>query len=105
MAQQDTDGMISIGGRWWSFPGAQIDGDSWEVEWRSDGRLNLRDGVGKAVEGLEVDDPEALAVVLLPSAAERRAREVRLARLMLVMGDIILAGEGLRLETARDLIR
>jgi hypothetical protein len=28
MAMQDTDGMISIGARWWSFPGAQIDGTS-----------------------------------------------------------------------------
>ena len=26
--------MISISGRWWSFPGAQLDGDSWEGEWR-----------------------------------------------------------------------
>jgi hypothetical protein len=50
-------------------------------------------------------EPEVLAVVPLPSAAERRLREVNLARLMLVMVDIVLAGDPLGLETARDLIR
>jgi hypothetical protein len=48
---------------------------------------------------------EVLAVVPLPSAAERRRREVNLARLMLVMVDIVLAGDPLGLETARDLVR
>jgi hypothetical protein len=51
------------------------------------------------------DNPEILAVVPLPSAAERRLREVNLARLMLVMVDIVLAGDPLGLETARDLGR
>ena len=50
-------------------------------------------------------NPEVLAVVPLPSAAERRLREVNLARLMLVMVDIVLAGDPLGLETARDLGR
>lgn len=49
--------------------------------------------------------PKVLAVVPLPSAAERRLREVSLARLMLVVVDIVLAGDPLGLETARDLIR
>ena len=49
--------------------------------------------------------PEVLEVVPLPSAAERRLREVNLARLMLVMVDNVLAGDPLGLETARDLIR
>ncbi len=46
-----------------------------------------------------------LAVVPLPSAAERRRREVMLARVMLVAIDHIVSGEGLGLETARDLVR
>ena len=49
--------------------------------------------------------PEVLAVVPLPSAAEGRLREINLARLMLVMVDIVLAGGPLGLETARDLVR
>jgi hypothetical protein len=49
------------------------------------------------------DNPEILAVVPLPSAEERRRREVLLARMMLVSIDIVLAGESLGLETARDL--
>ena len=51
------------------------------------------------------DNPEVLAVVLLPSAAERRRREVMLARLMLLAADIVLSGDPLGLETGRDLIR
>jgi hypothetical protein len=105
MAQQDTDGMISIGDRSWRFPGARIDTDSWEVEWRGDGRLYLHDGVGNAVEGTEVDNPEVLAIVPLPSATERRLREILLARLMLVMVDVVLAGDPLGLESVRDLVR
>jgi hypothetical protein len=98
MESQDTDGMISISGRWWSFPGAQIGTNSWEVECRGYGKLYLHDGAGNVVEGTEV-------VVSLPSSEERRRREVLLARLMILMTDHILAGEGLGLETARDLIR
>lgn len=105
MTTQDTDGMINISGRWWSFPSAQIDGDS-EFEWRGgDGKLYLHDGVGNVVEGTEVDNPEVLAVVPLPTPEERRRREVLLARLMLVAIDIVLAGDALGLETARDLLR
>ena len=49
------------------------------------------------------NNPEILAVVPLPSAAERRRREILLVRLMLLAIDIVLAGEPLGLETARDL--
>jgi hypothetical protein len=105
MAQQDTDGMINISGRWWSFPGAQIGTDSWEVECRGYGKLYLHDGAGNVVEGTEVDDPEVLAVVPLPTPEEQRRREVMLARVMLVAIDIVLAGDPLGLETARDFLR
>jgi hypothetical protein len=106
MTQQDTDGMIGIGGRWWRFPGAQIDAGSWEIEWRSDGKVLLHDDTGAVIEGIEVDKPEDMAGVLpLPSPAERRLREILLARLMLVMVDIVLAGDPLGLDAARDLGR
>jgi hypothetical protein len=51
------------------------------------------------------NEPEVLAVVPLPSATERHRREVMLARAMLVAIDIVLAGDPLGLETARDLAR
>jgi hypothetical protein len=51
------------------------------------------------------DTPEVLAVMPLPSAEERRRREIMLARVMLVAIDLILSGERLGLETARDLVR
>jgi len=51
------------------------------------------------------DNTEVLAVVALPSAAERRRREIMLARVMLVAIDLVLSGEGMGLETARDLGR
>ena len=81
---QNTDGMISISGRWWSFPGAQIDGVPWEGEWRSgDGKLYLHDGVGNVVEGRELSEAEIeqmfretlLSDVLELSAAKLRSGE------------------------------
>ena len=51
------------------------------------------------------DTLEAPAVVPLPAAEERRRREVMLARVKLVAIDLVLTGEGLGLETARDLFR
>jgi hypothetical protein len=51
------------------------------------------------------DNTEVLAVVALPSAADRRRREIILARVMLVAIDLVLSGEGMGLETARDLVR
>jgi len=58
MAQQETEVIIEISGRWWSFPGAQIGTDSWEIEWGNDGKLRLHDGVGSVVEGTELTDAE-----------------------------------------------
>ena len=51
-----------------------------------------------------VDSQKVLAVVPLPTAEERRRREVMLVRLFLLAVDLVLSGEGLALETARDLI-
>jgi hypothetical protein len=48
-------------------------------------------------------EAKVLAVVPLPTAQERRRREIMLARVMLVAIDLVLSGEGLGLETARDL--
>jgi hypothetical protein len=99
------DAMISIGARSWSFPGAQIDTDSWEVEWHSDGKVYLHDDTGAVIEGTEVDEPEDSSEVLVLSPAERRRREILLARLMLVAIDIVLGGDLLGLETGRDLLK
>jgi hypothetical protein len=51
------------------------------------------------------ENPEVLAVIPLPSPEERTRREIMLARTMLVAIDLVLSGERLGLETARDLIR
>jgi hypothetical protein len=51
------------------------------------------------------DSLEVLAVVPLPTAQERRRREIMLARVMLVAIDLVLSGEGMGLATARDLVR
>lgn len=51
------------------------------------------------------DNPEVLAAVPLPSAGERRRREIMLTRVMLVAIDVVLAGQPLGLKTARDLFR
>lgn len=53
----------------------------------------------------KTESREIVAVVPLPSAEERRRREIMLARVMFVAIDIVLAGEPLGLETARDLFR
>ena len=74
---------IAIGGRWWRFLGAQIDADSWEVEWRSDGKLYLHDGIGNVAEGTELREAEVeqmsremlLADVLELAAAKLRSGE------------------------------
>jgi hypothetical protein len=58
MTQQDTDGMIGIGSRWWAFPSMQIDTDSWEIEWGNDGKLRLHDSIGNVVEGRELSEAE-----------------------------------------------
>lgn len=53
----------------------------------------------------DTDAQEVLAVVPMPTGRERRRRETILARVMLVAIDLVLSGEGLGLETARDLVR
>ena len=105
MAQQNTDVMISIGGRSWRFPRARIKTDSWEGEWRSDGKMVLHDDAGAVIEGIEVDNSEDAGVLAVALPEEKRRREVNLARLMLVAADIVLAGDPLGLETGRDLVR
>jgi hypothetical protein len=51
------------------------------------------------------NNPEVLAAVPLPSPQERRRRETMLGRVMLVAIDLVLSGEGMGLETGRDLMR
>jgi hypothetical protein len=51
------------------------------------------------------DNPEVLAVIPLPSAEDRRRREVLLARLMLVATDLVVSGQGIGSQSARDLVR
>lgn len=55
------------------------------------------------------DTPEVLAVVPLPSAAERRRREIMLARLLAVTLEMLLNEEhtdlAVKIETAKDMIR
>jgi len=72
MAQRDADAMIGVSGRWWKFLGAQIETDSWEVEWRGDGKLYLHDDTGNVVEGIELSDAET----------EQLAQETLLADLL-----------------------
>lgn len=74
--EQDTDVIISIDGRSWRFPGAQIETDSWEVEWRSDGKLYLHDDVGNVVEGTELNEPD-MAVVLAKSSPRERSGGIK----------------------------
>jgi hypothetical protein len=93
MAQQDTDGMISISGHWWSFPGAQIDEDSWEVEWRSDG-LRLRDSIGNTVEGRELSEAEV----------EQLEREILLADVLELAAAKLRSGEGWDEGTTTDVL-
>lgn len=64
-----------------------------------------RDGCVLSLHMNNTDNPEVLAVIPLPSAEERRRREIMLTRVMLVAIDLVLSGEGMGRETARDLIR
>jgi hypothetical protein len=94
MAQQDTDGMISISGRWWSFPGAQIDRDSWEVECRGYGKLYLHDAAGKLVEGRELSEAEV----------EQLSREMLLADVLEAAAAKLRSGEGWEEATTTDVL-
>lgn len=94
MAQQDADGMIGIGGRWWNFPGGQINFDS-EFEWRSDGKLYLHDGAGNLVEGTDLTDAEI----------EQLARETVLAEVLELAATKLRSGDGWDEGTTGDVLR
>ncbi len=95
MAQQETDGMISVGGRSWRFPGARIDTDSWEAEWRSDRKVYLRDDTGTVVEGTEISEAEV----------EQLSRETLLADVLEFASARLRSGEGWREGTTVDVLR
>ena len=90
MAQQDTDGMISISGRWWWFPGSRIGADS-EFEWR-DYRLYLLERDGSAVEGRELGE------------AEQMSREMLLADVLELAAAKLRSGEGWDEGTTTDVL-
>ena len=79
MASQKLDGMISMGGRCWSFPGTQIEMCSSEFEWR-DGKLWLHESTGNVIEGTEVSDgttEQFLRKVQLAGVLELAAAKLR----------------------------
>ena len=94
MAQQDTDMMISIDNRWWSFDGARIDGDSWEGEWRGDGKVYLLDDAGKMIEGRELSEAEV----------EQLSRETLLADVLEAAAAKLRSGEGWEEATTKDVL-
>jgi hypothetical protein len=85
---QDTDGMINISGRWWSFSGAQLDGDSWEGEWR-DGKVYLHDDAG---------------IVLSEAEVEQLTREMLLADVLEAAAAKLRSGEGWEDATTKDVL-
>ena len=94
MAQHDTGGMISISGRWWSFPGARMETDSWEVECRGYGKLYLHDGVGNVVEGRKLSETEV----------EQLTREMLLADVLEAAAALLRSGEGWEEATTTDVL-
>jgi hypothetical protein len=92
MAQQDTDGMISISGRWWWFPGSRIGWDS-EFEWRDSG-VYLLEPDGTAVKGTELSEPEM----------EQMSREMLLADLLELAVERLRSGEGWDESTIIDVL-
>jgi hypothetical protein len=94
MEERDTDAKISIDGRWWSFPGAQIGGDSWEVECRGDGKLYLHDTAAKVVEGRELSEAEV----------EQLSREMLLADVLEAAAAKLRSGEGWEEATTTDVL-
>ena len=94
MAQQDPDVIISIDGRSWRFPGAQIDEDSWEGEWRSDGTVRLHDSMGNVVEGTELSEAEM----------EQLSREALLADVLELAAAKLRSGEGWDEGTTTDVL-
>jgi hypothetical protein len=94
MELQHTNATIRISGRWWCFPGAQIDGDSWEGEWRSDGKLRLHDSIGNMVEGRELSEAET----------EQLCREMLLADVLELAAARLRSGEGWDEGTTTDVL-
>lgn len=90
--EQDTDGMISISGRWWSFPGSQIASDS-EFEWRDD-KVYLNDSIGNVVEGRELSEAEI----------EQMFRETLLSDVLELAAAKLRSGEGWDKGTTRDVL-
>jgi hypothetical protein len=74
-------------------------------------KLSLADAVQAVARAENIEDnarlrPENVTGILaVPSADERRRRDVMLTRVMLLAIDHVLSGERLGLETARNLIR
>ena len=92
---KDSDVIISIDGRSWRFPGAHIDGDSWEGESRSDGTLWLHDGGGNVVEGTELSEADM----------EQMSREMLLADVLELASARLRSGEGWDEGTTGDILR
>ena len=88
------DAMISIGSQWWRFPGAQIDTDSWEGEFRSDGKMLLHDDTGEIVEGRELSEAEI----------EQMFRETLLSDVLELAAAKLRSGEGWDEGTTRDVL-
>jgi len=86
--------MIGIGGRWWSFPGAHIETNSWEVECHGDGKLYLHDDTGAVIEGIELDETEV----------EQLSREVLLADVLELAAAKLRSGEGWDEGTTTDVL-
>ena len=92
---QMKDVMISIGARSWSFPGARIDTDSWEAEWRDgNGKVYLHDGGGNVVEGTELSESEV----------EQMSREMLLADVLELAAAKLRSGEGWDEGTTADVL-
>jgi len=94
MLHQETVEIIEISGRWWSFPGAQIDAGSWEIEWRSDAKLYLHDDAGKVVEGRELSEAEI----------EQMFRETLLSDVLELAAARLRSGEGWDEGTTADVL-
>jgi hypothetical protein len=92
--EEDTDAILNIDGRSWRFPGAQIETDSWEVEWRGDGKLRLHDCVGNVVEGTELSEAEI----------EKMFREMLLADVLEAAAAKLRCGEGWEEATTTDVL-
>jgi hypothetical protein len=76
------------------LPGARIDGDSWEEEWRSDGRVYLHDGTGNVVEGSELCEAEV----------EQMSREMLLADVLELAALKLPSGEAGTEARPRDVL-